>query len=72
MPDRQTHALSVGPISRRQLSPRASAFYRVQRHAGLEPRVMAPAFLYILIHSLLGISRRHIGAYVTVRFSVSS
>ncbi len=65
-------AVSVAPTSRSQLRHHASALYRFQRRAGLEPRVRVPAFLHILISSLLGISRRQIGTCITVRFSGSS
>jgi hypothetical protein len=55
-----------------QLRNRALALHGFQRHAGLEPHVMVPAFLHVLISSLLETSRRQIVAYVTVPFSGNS
>ena len=55
-----------------QFRHRALALHGLQRHAGLEPRIMVPAFLHVLISSLLETSRRQIVASVTVRFSGSS
>jgi hypothetical protein len=52
-----------------QLGPCAIALHGFQRHAGLEPCIMVPAFLHVLISSFLETSRRQIQASITDRFS---
>ncbi|MGR3471971.1 MAG: hypothetical protein ACU0DA_13660, partial [Paracoccus sp. (in: a-proteobacteria)] len=51
---------------------RALALQSFQRNTSLESRVMVPAFLHLLISSLLKTSKSQIGASVTVLFSGSS
>jgi len=50
----------------RQLRHRALALHGLQRHTGSEPRVMVPAFLHVLIFSILETNRRQTVAYLTV------
>jgi hypothetical protein len=52
-----------------QFRHRALALHGLQCNAGLEPSVMVPAFLHVLISSLLETSRLQTIASVTVRFS---
>ena len=47
----------------------ALALYGLERNAGLEARVMVPAFRQVPISSFLKTSRRQSLAYITVRFS---
>lgn len=44
----------------------ALALYGFQRHASLEPRVMVPAFLHILISSFLETGRRQMSTFTAV------
>jgi hypothetical protein len=64
MDHRRMHAVFGG-----QFRHCALALHSLRCHAGLEPRVMVPAFLHILISSLVETSRRQIAASITVRFA---
>lgn len=55
------------PVLRGQLRLRALTLHGFQRHAGLEARVVVPAFRHVLISSFLETRRRQIAASVTVR-----
>jgi hypothetical protein len=66
LPTRDVHRMHA--IFGCQLRQCALALLGFQRHAGLEPRIMVPAFLHILISRLLEINRRQIATSVTFQF----